>query len=265
MHTLARYARIYRALVRNCLAREMAFRGHFLVTALTESLWLLFLVFFFKILYLRTSHIAGWNENEMLFLLGTHYLATQVFEMVFFTNCVELSDLIRTGNLDFVLLKPINAQFLLSARKISFSNVVNVPVAAAMLLYAGGRLGLRPAALDLLAYACLVLCGVFILYAILFALALSAFWLIRNQSLFELWFPVVNFAQYPMEIYPAGLRLFLLFVIPVVAVANVPARVFLKSLDLSHALYGIGWAVLALFAGHVLFQFALRRYRSASS
>ena len=55
-------------------------------------------------------------------------------------------------------------------------------------------------------YPFYVLCGVAILYSLMFAFAATSIWLGRNQSLYDFWFYLTNFSRYPMEIYqPAGL------------------------------------------------------------
>jgi ABC-2 type transport system permease protein len=94
----------------------------------------------------------------------------------------------------------------------------------------------------------------------------------RNQSLYDFWFYLTNFSRYPAEIYsgPWGgpLRALCTFVIPILLVVNVPARV------IAQPLVGDAWwpvagavaaAVVALVISRIVFQRALARYRSASS
>ena len=50
-----------------------------------------------------------------------------------------------------------------------------------------------------------LLCGVAILYSLMISLASTSIWLGRNQTLYDFWFYITNFARYPMEIYQARL------------------------------------------------------------
>jgi ABC-2 type transport system permease protein len=253
----------------------MSFRGHFLITAATETLWFALQIIFFEVIFMNNGGkpIAGWTEYEVLFLLGTQHLITQFFEMFFFTNCMDISEQVRTGTLDFVLIKPINPQFLLSTRKLNFNSVANIPIAFAILGYSGYKLGVHLTFTNVLVYIALILCGVLILYNTLFIMALSAFWVIKNQSLFELWFPVRNFARYPIDMYPPSFKFALTFVFPILAVTNFPAMALMpfttemnrSGLVPMHALFVAGWAIGMLFVGHLFFRFALNHYRSASS
>ncbi|MDA0838721.1 MAG: ABC-2 family transporter protein [Planctomycetota bacterium] len=272
---LTRYLRIYFAMARNCLVREMSFRGHFLITVASETLWFALQIVFFEVIFMNNDGkpIAGWTKYEVLFLLGTQHLITQFFELVFFTNCMDISDQIRTGGLDFILTKPVNSQFLLSLRKLNFNSVANIPVALAILGYAGYKLGVHLTFSNLLVYIALVGCGVLILYNTLFIMALSAFWVVRNQSLFELWFPVRNFASYPIDMYPPSFKFVLTFVFPILAVTNFPAMALMpltsemnrSVFNPTHAWFVAGWAIGMLVVGHFIFRFALHHYRSASS
>ncbi len=97
---------------------------------------------------------------------------------------------------------------------------------------ARGSLTLHP--LVLLLYPFYVLCGILILYSLMISLAATGIWLGRNQSLYDFWFYITNFSRYPMEIYSGAygdpLRMFFTFVIPVLIVVNVPARLMTRPL-----------------------------------
>ena len=51
-------------------------------------------------------------------------------------NCNEFAALVRTGDLDFFLLRPVDEQFLVSCRKIDWSCAPNVLLGAGVMGYA---------------------------------------------------------------------------------------------------------------------------------
>ena len=61
----------------------------------------------------------------VVLLVGTSHFIQQVFTALFLTNCVEISEYIRTGKLDFMLLLPINTRFIVSFRKVDLGGFVN--------------------------------------------------------------------------------------------------------------------------------------------
>jgi ABC-2 type transport system permease protein len=123
-----------------------------------------------------------------------------------------------------------------------------------------------------LLYPAYLLCGVGILYSLMIALAATSIWLGRNQTLYDFWFYITNFSRYPMEIYAgrlgSPLRWTFTYLVPVLVVVNVPARLLALPLAPDN-LWLCGFAVVAacgsFLASRALFQRALEAYRSASS
>jgi ABC-2 type transport system permease protein len=271
MTTLRRYLRLWLAFMRYCLSREMAFRANFLFYAATELFWLGLLVAFFHVIYGRTSSVGGWTADQMLLLIGTHFIITRPFQGLFFESLVELSDLIRTGRLDFLLTKPADPQFLVSFSRVDYSSLVNVAVGGALVLYAGGRLGLQPGPADVALYLLLVVSGVVILYSLMFLLSSTAVWSVRATFVYEGWFHLTSFGRYPEAIYKiAWLRALLTYIVPVLIVANWPARLLLSSdpgklLDPWQAALAVALAAGLFWGSRLFFLFALRSYKSASS
>ena len=120
--------------------------------------------------------------------------------------------------------------------------------------------------------------GALIMYSVMISLAATSIWLGRNQTLYDFWFYITNFSRYPLEIYARGgaigMTLFGLFtfVVPVLVVINVPARLLAQPLRPNGADWEwplAGFAVLAtlgsLAISRWIFQRALGSYRSASS
>src|SRR3954447_14066398 len=136
MSTAARYVRLAGSLGRYALARELAFRGNFLAKVSVEVLWLGILMAFYRTVFARTTVIASWDEPQYLFFVGCFFALNGLIETLFLENCNEFAELVRTGDLDFLLLKPIDEQFLISCRKIDWSTGVNVLMGALVMVLA---------------------------------------------------------------------------------------------------------------------------------
>jgi len=104
-------------------------------------------------------------------------------------------------------------------------------------------------------------------YAVLFGLATVAFWIVRAQGLIYGYYNVFNIARYPDVVFRGIFKVVFSFFIPVILVANVPARILARALESP-------WNGLAQLAAAALFivtatrffwLFALRRYSSAGS
>jgi ABC-2 type transport system permease protein len=264
-----RYLRILTCCWKNCLMRELGFRAHFLVKAASELLWVGAMLLFVQVIFTSTRQISGWTAEQYLFLMGTHMIITSVAEALFYGNCWRLSHLVRTGDLDFLLLRPVNPQFLISFERIDLSALANVPVGIGLCLY--GTAGMDPpvSGVQIAAFGVLLVAGVAILYSLVFMFAISSVWLIRQTGLEHLWFYTVSLSRYPSEIYRhflGGVFFFtLVFVIPVLLVANVPARTVVRALQPGWSAYMLIMGVVLVCLSHVAMNTALKWYRSASS
>jgi len=272
------YLRVFLTFIRNSLVRDMMFPANFIIESISSIGWLAMNLALYILIFNYTDSLggsggAGWTKFEFFVFLATSLLINNVVQMFFMPNAEEFSELIRTGNLDFALLKPIDTQFLVSLNKVDWSAAANVVLGLALLMYSVPRLdGFTPSPAAFLLYPLYLAMGILIMYSIMIGLAATSVWLGRNQSLYDFWFYIMNFARYPLEIYhgPAGnwLRWTLTFILPVLVVVNVPARLLAKPLQAQYA-WLAAFAILAtaasLFASRWIFQRALLSYRSASS
>jgi ABC-2 type transport system permease protein len=265
-----RYVRLLLAFARFSLARELAFRGNFLIKVTVELLWLGILLIFYRTVFAKTSMVAGWAEAEYLFFVGCYFALESVVETLFLGNCVEFADLVRSGDLDVYLLRPIDEQFLLTCRDFDWTTVPSAFLGVAVMGMALVEMGWHFAPLRLVAFAGLFVCGVAIAYSFLLILTASSIWLVRNQNLMEAWWLCTSLMRYPKEIFTgrlaAPLGWLFSFVVPILLVINVPAEVMVKTLD-DPALIGftVAVAVALLVLSRAFFRYALQRYRSASS
>jgi ABC-2 type transport system permease protein len=270
MSGLMRYLRLVGAFARFGLLNELAFRANFVVKMSVELIWLSLLLIFYNTVFRQTNHIADWNQAEFLIFLGCYYALEGFIETFFLENCNEFSELVRSGNLDLYLLKPIDEQFLVTCRKIDWSTVPNIIIGVCVMGYGLSQLedwSFNPG--WMLLFIGLFACGVAMAYSFLVILMATAVWLVRNQSLMELWWLFTTLMRYPREIYVGRvadpLRIFFSFVVPILLVVHVPARTLLQVFDARF----LGVMVLAtgvlLWLSRVFFRRALRSYRSASS
>ena len=269
-HPIARYPRLLASLGRYTLAREMAFRGNFVVKVIVEIIWLGIILAFYQTVFAKTNSIAGWSEPQYLFFVGCFFAINGLIECLFLENCNAFADLVRTGDLDFLLLKPIDEQFLITCNRIDWGTAPNVLMGAAVMAFALVGMHWTPDAVRVTAFLALFACGTMLAYSFMVALTAVSVWLVRNQSLMEMWWLFSSLARYPKEIFsgrswadPIGK--FFTYMLPILLVVNVPAEVMVKAFDWRLVAYMFVATALALVASRWFFRKALRSYRSASS
>jgi ABC-2 type transport system permease protein len=264
-----RYFRLYGSLARFALARELAFRGNFLAKVSVEALWLGILMAFYETVFGRTSSIATWSKPQYLFFVGCFFAINGLIETLFLENCNEFAELIRTGDLDFLLLKPIDEQFLITGRKVDWSTAPNVVMGVMVMVLALRQMHWVFGMERLSAFLIALTCGVLISYSFMLVLTSVSVWMVRNQSLMEMWWLFSSLARYPKAIFDGtwadGIGRFFTYVLPILLVVNVPAEAMVKVLDWKVVGGTLAATVAAVYLSRKFFQKALRSYRSASS
>ncbi len=266
---LGSYFRLLGAFGRFSLNRELAFRGNFLMKVLLEVVWLGILLLFFHTIFRNTSRIEGWNEYQYLFFLGCYYALEGLIETLFLENCVEFGELVRTGNLDFFLLKPIDEQFLVSFRHIDWSTAPKVVIGGALMGVGLWELGEPVTAGRIAGFVVALLSGMALAYSFLLILASTAIWMVRNQSLMELWWLFSSLMRYPRDIYEEPWAVMIqkvfTFLLPALLVVSVPAEAMVRVLDSAILAWTVFAGLMMLGVSRWVFRRAIRSYRSASS
>jgi ABC-2 type transport system permease protein len=263
-----RYPDIYLALVKNSVAREMSFKSNFIMWIIVEMLWFALQLSFVGVIYLHTDNIGSWTKWQVVMLFGASHFIQQIFQSFFLVNCTNLSELVRTGKLDFLLLMPVNSRFIVSLRQIDLGGFVNALSAVGVMVYAGIQLHFVPA--PALAFAFLVLCvaGILIHYSLMFLLASISFYTVRAQGIVWGYYNLFNIARMPDAAF-ANQKVFkavFTFVLPMLLVSNVPVRVLLSTLESSRSVFLLlGMCVACAALSEFGWRISLRRYTSASS
>jgi ABC-2 type transport system permease protein len=261
-----RYAKIYGALWRNSVVREMSFKSNFLLWIFVELLWFALQLSFIGVIYLHTNHIADWTKWQVVMLIGASHFIQQIFQAFFLVNCTQLSELIRTGKLDFMLLLPVNTRFLISLRQVDLGGFVNGCSGLAVMAYAAKQLQITVTAPQIFGFLTLCVAGIFIHYSLMFLLATVSFWTVRAQGVVWGYYNLFNISRIPDSAFSGFFKAFFTFAIPMLLVANVPARLVTQKLQ-SPWQIGVlfGTAGICFLLSELGWRYAMRHYTSASS
>jgi ABC-2 type transport system permease protein len=228
------------------------------------------LLAFYRVVFSKTSVIAEWSEPQYLFFVGCYFAMNGLLETLFLENCNEFAELVRKGDLDFLLLRPIDEQFLITCRRVDWSTAPNVLMGVAVMVLSLVNLDWAFDPTRVAVFLLVFGCGVLLAYSFMVLLTATGVWLVRNQSMMELWWLFSSLTRYPREIYlrvswaePIGL--FFTFIVPFLLVVNVPAESMVKMLDWRLVGFTLLATAVGLWVSRWFFRRALRSYRSASS
>ena len=264
--SVKRYITLYAALWKNSVSREMSFKGNFILWIVVELLWFGLQLSFVSVVYSQTESVGTWTKWQMVLLVGASNFIQQLYQAFFLTNCTNLSELVRTGRMDFLLLLPVNSRFLVSLRVVDLGAFVNALFALGVMIFAASKLSLHPTMPQVAGFGALCVVGILIHYSLMFILATICFWTVRAQGIVWGYYNLFNIARMPDEAFKGAFKAVFTFGLPVLLVSNVPVRVLADKINDPYAwllLIGVGvvWAVIS----ELFWSYSIRRYTSASS
>jgi ABC-2 type transport system permease protein len=270
------YGRVLLTFFRNSLIREMMFPGNFLIQVVTRLFWFAARLALFAMIYNEVDQIREWSRYDYFAFMATGMLINAIVEAFFMPNCAAFCENIRTGKLDFALTKPVDSQFLVSMERINLSMATQIALAGSLLVISVWQAGHPVTAMGVLMYAVHVAVAVIFFYSMMITTACTSIWFGRNQGLYDFWFYITIFAQYPRSIYDGHrpdvwetgevLQFGFSWVIPILLVVTVPAQAILGTLtDWRFAAVAMIAALLGLLISRRVFHWSLNHYRGASS
>src|SRR6185295_1040845 len=172
---------------------------------------------------------------------------------------------IRKGTFDFVLLKPKDAQFLVSTARVMPWRAVNLATAAGVFAYGFVKLGRTPSFAHVATAGVLLFASVAILYSMWMLAVTLAFWVVKVDNLTVLFGAVFDAARWPSSVFRGAVHILFTFVIPLGVMTTFPANALLGRVSLAQIGGAALGATIALGVSRFVWTRAMSRYTSASS
>lgn len=243
---------------------SMEYRLNFVLRIFVELLWYGSQLSVFEVLYVHTSSIGGWEIQDVRVFMGTLFLVDCVWMMFFNENFDKFSEMVKRGDLDLLLTKPIDAQFMISLRRANPVYFFNFALVFGYLLWAIQGMHRPIDLVALLKYIILMVCGLTVIYSLRIFFAVLVLIVHNAQNITYVWYQFYRLGTRPHSIYPSWLRLVVTFIIPVGLIASVPSYHLLFPSD--ETLWTSPFIAIALMAlGRLAWLGGLKKYASASS
>jgi ABC-2 type transport system permease protein len=260
-----RFLRLFRLFVRTELQFAMEYRVNLMLNLFEEVVVGGSSLIAVLVLFGHTAIINGWTEAQMIVLLGVFYLIQGLSGVLFETSFERFMEHVRLGTLDFILIKPVNSQFMVSARHPQLATLgqvaLGVVLVGAGLRQAGSTLGVA----DVVEFSLALGCGLCLVYCLILVLSTLAFWFVRVENLLAIFWSFIDAGRFPVDIYPGWLRITLSTVVPIGIAVTVPAQAITGRLDAVGALSMLlGTVVVWMFATW-FWRLGLRNYTGASA
>ena len=260
---MLRYARLLGVQVRTSLLTLLQYRFDFATEGLLELLWTATALGPLFVAFDARETVVGWTFEEALLVVGWFTLLQAVLEGAINPSLTGVVEHIRKGTLDFILLKPADAQFLLSTAKFQPWRATNALAALAIFVFAFRRMGEAPTLSGLALALALLVVAVVLLYSMWILTVSAAFFVVRIDNLTYLFGAIFDAARWPASVFRGVIAFVFTFVIPLALMTTYPALALLDRLE--PATLGLALVIAAVFAttSRLVWLRALGRYTSA--
>lgn len=260
-----RYLRLLGIFYQYSFQSELEYRTKFFANVFMSMFSLLSALLSVAVFFSHTDKIGDWTWPEVLMVVALYTLFSGIMEAILRPNVGAVLDQIRDGTFDFILLKPVNVQFIASLRTIIFWHLTDVVIGLGLIVYALAQMHIVPTLGQLATFLVMLLSATAIVYSIWLMMVSLAFWFVRLDNFTELFYAFYQAGRYPVTIYRGVVRALLTFIVPIAFVTTFPASALLGRLDPTTAPISIGLAVILFVLASRFWRYALRYYSSASS
>ena len=243
---------------------DLEYRANFFTRIMTDILWYIAQVMTFEVIYQHTDKIGDWDKYQMRVFLGLLFVIDAIYMIIIHENLENISEKVRKGDLDLLLAKPVNSQFMLTLQKANTAIFGNLALALAWLFYALN--GLQDFNYyRLLWLGILIPCSLMVVYSIRFMFSATAVIFTRSENLQFLWWQIYKLGMRPDSMYNPMMKFVVLTALPVGVIVSIPARALLNPPELSYLLWPLLLGPLLIYGTHRFWNFSLKFYSSASS
>lgn len=250
------------ALWRIALQRDLEFRGNFALSAMVSLMVFATGLFVVATFFQEGRSFRGWDFMDMLLLFGIYQIVDGFVHVFFRPSLSLMSEFVRTGQLEYILTRPIDAQVHLSFWYVDLWSSPTLLLGAGTVGYVFWHTGL-PGWAELAGGCVCLLSGIAICYAITLMINSLAVWVVRVSTGNALFGTVLYLSRFPVQGFPEALRIFLVWIVPIFFITTAPTLMLRGQGPLVLPLLSVALALVFVVASRLLFLRALRSFTGA--
>ncbi|MDE0001154.1 MAG: ABC-2 family transporter protein [Rhodospirillaceae bacterium] len=250
------------ALWRAAVQRDLEFRGNFVLSLLTSVLLFATGIFVVMAFFDNGRSFRGWSFHDMVLLFGVYQTVLGIVLVVFRPGLSQMSEFVRTGQLEYILTRPIDAQVYISFSHVDLWFSPTLVLGLGTVGYVFATTGLPDTTALIFGFIAL-LAGIAICYSIMLMINTLAIWVVRVNSGDAVFGTVLQLSYFPVRGLPGALEAVFVWIIPIFFITNLPTLILRGEADWLMFPFALGMAALFVLVSRVLFVRALRSFTGA--
>jgi ABC-2 type transport system permease protein len=233
-----------------------------IIFLLGKILRFIFFISFLFFLVTGVNNLAGYNSTQAIYFFLT-FMIIDTTSQFLFREVYRFRNYVVNGGFDLILTKPMSPLFRTLMGGADVIDLLTIPPLYYAAFYVGKLLS--PTTGQVLVYFLLIFTGLLITTAfhiIVMSLGIITFEVDHTIMIYR---DVTNMGRFPVDIYKEPLKSVLTYFIPVAIMMSLPAKVLTGKVNGFSILIAVVLAFVFMFLSLRFWNFALKKYSSASS
>lgn len=260
---MRRYLGLFLVQLRAAGLLSLQYRLDFAIQTLMVGVWSATALAPLLVLFEMRPSVAGFTRHEALMVTGCFIVLKGLLQGVIQPSMTLVVEHVRKGTLDFLLLKPVDAQFMLSTAKIDLARLNDVLTGLGLVGWAAGSLATPPTIAQLALGALLLGAGAVILYALWILVISLSFRVVKVDNLSFLIGSAFDAARFPAGVFRGVFALIFTFVLPLALMTTYPALALKGSIRSGEVATSLAVSALFFAASRFVWLRAIRHYTGA--
>ena len=193
---------------------RVSYRGDFIISLLTSFAATIFALLFVVVLFQKTSQLAGWRFEEILFLYGFSLIPYGIFNIISLNLYDFGNTYIIEGKFDRVLLRPVSSLFQVLFETFRIESVQEIATGIFCVVYASTRLHVVWTLSKVGLFVFFGCCAGIVYISVFLILTTVTFWWEDRIGVHPPVWNVIAFGRYPLSIYSGVVQFFLCWIVP---------------------------------------------------
>jgi len=247
--------------IKVALASRMAYRGDYFISFFIMLVVELFAPVITLLIYGNGASFPGWSLYEALLIQGIFLLSRGIAFPFFFGMVWNTLGQVQGGTLDLLFLRPRSLLHMVIMTGFDSEDLGKLLGGLLLFLIALFNLP-APGAAQWLQFLLVFLFSLIMLFAFALIMASLVIVWVGNGRVYEIYFAVTAFGQYPLAIFSKPVQTFITMIIPVSLLGFFPANILLGRPS-PGVFLAMGFSLLFLFFSLWLWKRMVYHYNSA--
>jgi ABC-2 type transport system permease protein len=251
--------------LRIAVMNELQYRANFFIQLLQSVVLVGTGLVALAVIFDHTSDLNGWTRPELMVVMGVYTMVGGLIGFFIEPNMARIMSDIHQGTFDYVLTKPVDSQLLSSVRQFRLWRLVDVGVGGGVIVWGLVRLDGDVRVDEVGGFLVTLAAGMILLYCLWLMVTAAAFWVVRMDMVQDLFTGMYRAGQYPVTVYPLGLKMVLTYLVPIGFAVTVPAESLTDRLTWTRLGMTIVFLAVVFVVTRLIWRAGTRHYSGASA